>query len=114
MSTLDLPSAGAIDAAVSRLSEHATPAAQRALAKAQYHLHRGVNIVATLGGLLIPSSKGDAIYKVAADGNCTCPASGVCWHQQVQEIVIEAQSRPTMPRMTKSHAMVLAEMDELF
>lgn len=113
MTTLQLPTIDALNYAVSSLSVTATPQECRALVKAQYYLNQGMSIVSVPGALLIPGSKGD-VYRVAADGSCSCPASGYCWHRALEAIIIEAQARPTMPRLIKSRAVVMAEMDELF
>lgn len=113
MSILQLPTLDQLDYAASSLSVTATPAEQRALIKAQYQLHRGLDIVLVPGALLIPGSKGD-VYRLGSDGQCSCPASGLCYHQMIEHIIIEAQSRPTMPRMTKSRAVALSEINELF
>lgn len=113
MPALTLPTIEAIDAAASSLSVTANPAERRALIKAQYNLHRGLEIVAVQGALLIPSATSDAIYEINSAGECSCPASGLCWHQMTERIIIEAQSRPTMPRLT-NYRKALAEINELF
>lgn len=100
MCKLDLPNLDAIDRAVVALSTGAGPAAQRALTKARYHLHLGIALVAVPEGVLVPSSTGDAVYTVTADASCSCPASKRCYHAAMIEILIEAQSRPAMPRLT--------------
>ena len=91
---LHLPTLDALDAAASSLSVTATPQECRALIKAQWALHRGLEVVAVQGGILIPGSKGD-VYKVASDGSCSCPASGLCWHQMAEQIIIEARAHDT-------------------
>lgn len=114
MTTLQLPSIDSLNAAASSLSVTATPAEQRALIKAQYHLNRGIEIVVVPGALLIPSATSNALYRVAADGSCSCPAVGGCWHVAVEQIIIEARARPTMPRLMKTKVEADREMAELF
>ena len=114
MTTLSLPPLPSIDYAVSSLSCTASPAEIRALTRAQWALHRGLDIVAVTGALLIPGSSG-GVYRLAADGSCSCPASGPCYHQMIERIIIEARNaRPTMPRLIKTRAEAAAEMSELF
>lgn len=96
MTILDLPTPNQIDAAATQII-----GATHLILKAQWHLHRGIELVAVAGGVLVPSSKGDAVYRVASDGSCSCPARGECYHQFIVQIVEQAHAMPTMPRLTR-------------
>lgn len=101
MSLLQLPTESEIDAAAASLSVTASPAETRLLIKAQWALHKGVELVAVNGGVLVPSADGQKVYKVASDGSCTCPATRDCYHQWIVSILEEVHAKPTMPALIK-------------
>lgn len=113
MTILQLPSEQSIDYAVSSLSCTATPAEQRALLRAQYQIHKGLEICAVTGGFLVPSASGATPHRIDNVFGCDCPAGRahrICWHASALLIVEEA--RNARPRMTKTRAEAAAEMEE--
>lgn len=105
MTILSIPALSAIDYAVSSLSCTASKAECNALTRAQYQIHRGVEIVSITGAFLVPSASRATPYTVDNVTGCNCAAGlagRACWHVAALSIIIEARNaRPTMPRLSK-------------
>lgn len=94
MTTLSLPSLPSIDRAVAELLKTADAKTAKQIVKAQYALHRGIEIVATTdGALLIPGSTG-TVHRLTAMGVCSCPSTTKCYHAYISTILELAHARP--------------------
>lgn len=98
---LPLPPVDVLATAASDLAELARQAedfgAMRAFDKANFHIHEGVTIISTRGGVLIPSgTRGGIVHRVSNLHGCSCEAAlngRFCWHAALVEIVERAQAR---------------------
>jgi hypothetical protein len=127
MSTvLSLPPIAILAESAADLAEQAADASHaRAINKAAYYLHTGLDIVPTAHGFLIPSgSRTGVVHRISNVGGCDCEAAAkgnVCWHSAAISILEEAQkyTRPTMPALPMGDKLTrarkaLAEINELF
>jgi hypothetical protein len=124
--SLSLPPIEAIDAAAAALIEQASghASAERAINKALWNLHNGLEVHSTVGGFLIPSNtRAGIIHRVSTLHGCNCEAAlkgSSCWHACVIAIIEEAQRHTyTMPALPIGDKLArarkaLAEMNELF
>ena len=120
-----LPPIEALDAAAATLTEQASghASAERAINKALWQLHSGLEVHSTCGGFLIPSNtRAGIIHRVSLHG-CNCEAAlkgSSCWHASVIAIIEEAQRHTlTMPALPTSDKMAaarvaIAQLNELF
>lgn len=118
--SITLPPIAALDAAAAELvTESASQAQKRAIDKAIWQFHQGLQIVPTSGAFLVPSfGNAGVIYRVSHVDGCSCQAgqSGKhCKHAEVIRIVERAQTRAvSLPDRIAARRKALIEMDELF
>lgn len=121
MSTiLSLPPIDVLASAAAELAEQAADASHaRALNKAAYFLHTGLEIIPTVHGFLIPSgTRAGIIHRVSNVHGCDCEAAQqqrACWHAAALAIIEKAQTRaiPVTDRLA-ARRKALIEMDELY
>lgn len=127
MTNLSLPPITVLATAAADLVLQAADAENTArvnsLNKAALHLHSGIEVTLTCGGILIPSgTRGGIIHRVDNVRGCSCEAGrkgNVCWHASLVEIIERAQMH-TMPALKPMGERVaaarkaLALVNELF
>jgi hypothetical protein len=120
--TLSLPPAAAIDQAATEMvaAQVGNSSAIKRINKAQYNLRLGnLPIMLVADGFLMPSgTRAGVIHKIAFTGECSCEASGRCWHQTAIALVEQAQryTLPAAPRKASraEYERALSEMNELY
>jgi hypothetical protein len=120
MAHISLPPIDVLDAAAAALVAGTDDAARtRAINKAIYEFHHGLQIVASAGSYLVPSFReAGVIYRVSSAGHCSCRAGETgkpCKHVESVTILEEA-GRYTMPTLARkpTYAEVMASVGEWF
>lgn len=117
--SITLPPVAVLATAAAELAETSRQAddftAERAFNKAGLHLHQGLTLTPTTGGVLVPSgTRAGIVHRVSNAHGCGCEAGQngqMCWHAALVEIVILAQSRAipaAKPRQRITQAQVEA------
>jgi len=61
---------------------------QRAINKAEWHLSSGIKLVRVAGAHLVPSgTRSSMVHRVSDDGQCSCEATGECWHREAVNLL---------------------------
>lgn len=107
-----LPTADAISiTARAMVASTSCAAEQRNVTRAEYNLLRGIQIVATKGGFLVPSATtSNAVYLVSHYDGCCCKAAQAnrgCWHTAALAIIERAVNVVTLP--AKPRVRITAE-----
>jgi hypothetical protein len=120
MAALSLPPIAILAESAADLAEQAADASHaRAINKAIYHMHTGLEIFPTAHGFLVPSgTRSSVIHRISNVGGCDCEAAQqqrACWHAAAIAIIEKAQTRaiPVVDRIA-ARRKALIEMDELF
>lgn len=104
--------------AVLLLDEAPDRAYEMATNKAVWHLSRGLDVIETHGGFLVPSgTRAGMVHRVSIKNGCSCEAAAggkPCWHYACAVIIEQAreQEKSTIRKVTYDEAM--AAMAELF
>lgn len=120
MASYILPPIEVLDrAAASLVASTSDAARQRAIDKAVFEYHQGLQVVISAGAFLVPSFReAGVIYRVNSAGQCSCKAGQhgkACKHAEAINILEEA-GRYTMPALPRkpTYAEVLASVEEWY
>jgi hypothetical protein len=124
MANFILPPLDILDRAAADLVAVTEDAArQRAIDKAIYEYHQGLQVVISAGAFLVPSFReAGVVYRVNSAGQCSCKAGQAakpCKHAAAIDLLTEA-GKYTMPALDrkaasrKAYEEACALMDELY